>query len=228
MVVAAVALVVALGATNAHGAATNFLLNTSNTSKSQTTLNGSAVAGKALQITNTNTASGATALSLSVASGHTPFTVNSGTKVASLNADSLDCLDSSQLQRRVTGTCPTGSSMSAVAADGTVSCASFAAPLGLEVATTFAFGNSGAPAHTLTAQADCPTGNVPIGGGYTAPPLANNGRMIPTVNSPVYVTDSNNQVVGGGWVATVVGVDSTDKVGSGWTLEVFVNCVTAS
>jgi hypothetical protein len=52
--------------------------------------------------------------------------------------------------------------------------------------------------------------------------------MIPTVNSPVYVTDSNNQVVGGGWVATAVGVDSTDKVGSGWTLEVFVNCVTAS
>jgi hypothetical protein len=53
MAVAAVALAVALGATNAYGAATNFLLNTSNASKSPTTLNGSAVAGKALQITNT-------------------------------------------------------------------------------------------------------------------------------------------------------------------------------
>lgn len=45
-------------------------------------------------MSNTSTTTAATALGLNVASGHAPFTVNSGTKVANLNADSLDGLDS--------------------------------------------------------------------------------------------------------------------------------------
>jgi hypothetical protein len=121
---AGVALAVALGGQNAYAAATNFLLNTSNTSTAQTTLNGSAVAGRALQITNTNTAAGATALGLNVASGHPPFAVNSATKVTNLNADKLDGLDSTQLQRRVTGTCP-GAAMSAVTVTGSATCTDF-------------------------------------------------------------------------------------------------------
>jgi hypothetical protein len=52
------------------------------------------VAGKGLQVNNTSTGVGATALGLNVASGHAPFTVNSGTKVANLNADKLDGIDS--------------------------------------------------------------------------------------------------------------------------------------
>jgi hypothetical protein len=126
MVVAVVAVIIAAaGTTSAYGAAKNFLLNVSNTSSTSTTLNGSAIAGKALQITNTNTASGATALSLSVASGHAPFTVNRSTKITNLNADQLDGLDSSALQRRVTGTCAADSAVKSVAADGSVSCAAF-------------------------------------------------------------------------------------------------------
>lgn len=93
MGVALLALFIALSG-NALAAPVNFLLNTSNTSSSQTTLTGSAVAGKALQITNTNTAANATALGLNVASGHAPFNVNSNTKVAKLNADLLDGLSS--------------------------------------------------------------------------------------------------------------------------------------
>lgn len=125
MVVALVALAVAAGATNAYAAAKNFVLNVANTSSAQTTLNGSAVAGKALQVTNTNTASGATALGLSVASGHAPFTVNSSTKVTDLNADLLDGLDSGDLQSRVSGTCAADSAMQSIAADGSVLCAAF-------------------------------------------------------------------------------------------------------
>ncbi|MGN6380873.1 MAG: hypothetical protein ACTHNU_18115 [Gaiellales bacterium] len=94
MAVAMLALVAALGGQTAYGAAANFLLNVTNTSTAQTTLNGSAIAGKALQITNTNTTTGATALGLNVAAGHAPFTVTSNTKVAKLNADLLDGKDS--------------------------------------------------------------------------------------------------------------------------------------
>ena len=96
MVVAIVALVVAVGGQSAYAVAANFLLNTSNTSTAQTVLNGSAVSGKAaLQVTNTSAGAGGTALGLSVASGHAPFTVSSGAgKVANLNADLLDGKDS--------------------------------------------------------------------------------------------------------------------------------------
>jgi hypothetical protein len=103
--VALLALFLAAGGGNAFAAAASFLLNTTNTSSAPTTLNGSAVAGKALQITNTSTASGASALGLTVASGHAPFTVSSGAaKVANLNADKLDGLDSTQLRLH----CPAG------------------------------------------------------------------------------------------------------------------------
>ena len=51
--------------------------------------------GKALQLTNNDTSNAAsTALGLNVASGHAPFTVNTGIKVPSLNADKLDGIDS--------------------------------------------------------------------------------------------------------------------------------------
>jgi hypothetical protein len=56
-------------------------------------------AGKALNITQQNTGAGATALGLTVAAGKTPFTVNSGTKVANLNADKVDGLDSTAFLR---------------------------------------------------------------------------------------------------------------------------------
>ena len=65
---------------------------------------GAAVYGKsatapALQAANLGSGP---ALGLSVAAGHAPLTVNSATKVANLNADRLDGLDSSQLQTKLT------------------------------------------------------------------------------------------------------------------------------
>jgi hypothetical protein len=67
---------------------------------------------------------GGTAGSFVVNAGVTPFKVSSSTKVASLNADELDGLDSSALQKRVSGTCVAGMAMQVVNADGTVSCLS--------------------------------------------------------------------------------------------------------
>src|SRR5262249_3431283 len=59
-----------------------------------------------------------------VQGGATPFTVNSATKVAKLNADLLDGVDGSALQARITGTCASGSAVRVLNADGSVACQS--------------------------------------------------------------------------------------------------------
>jgi hypothetical protein len=93
-VVAYLALFVALGGTTYAATGGNFILGQSNSAGNTTSLSAPLAGKKALQLTNTSTGAGATALGLNVASGHPPFTVNSGTKVANLNADKLDGLDS--------------------------------------------------------------------------------------------------------------------------------------
>jgi hypothetical protein len=57
-----------------------------------------------------------------VNAGAPPLAVNSSVKVANLNADLLDGLDSTALQNRVSGTCGAGSAIRVVNANGTVSC----------------------------------------------------------------------------------------------------------
>lgn len=71
---------------------------------------------------------GGTALSLSSPSGRAPLAVSNSVKVARLNADQLDGLDSAALQRRISGTC-SGSALTAVTSAGAVSCRVFQAPL---------------------------------------------------------------------------------------------------
>jgi hypothetical protein len=97
-VVSLLALFVALGGTTYAATGGNFILGKSNSAGSTTSLS-APIAGKALQLTNTSTGTGATALGLNVASGHPPFTVNSGTRVANLNSDRLDGINSTGFLR---------------------------------------------------------------------------------------------------------------------------------
>ena len=95
-----------------------FNLGQVNTVDQKTTLTG-ATSEPQLLIQNSGSGS---ALNLVVGAGAAPFKVSSSTKVASLNADFLDGLDSADLQKRVNGTCPAGQAVKLVHADGSVSC----------------------------------------------------------------------------------------------------------
>jgi hypothetical protein len=108
MIVACIALLVALGGTTYAATGGNFILGKSNTASSKSTLS-APIADKALTVTNNSAKAGATALGLNVANGHPPFRVNSGTKVANLNADKLDGVDLSQLPAVHLGIAPKGS-----------------------------------------------------------------------------------------------------------------------
>src|SRR4051794_37405808 len=80
---------IVLGGVSYAATGGNFILGQSNTASSRSTLS-APIHDRALQVTNTSTGAGATALGLNVANGHAPFTVNSDTKVSNLNADQLD------------------------------------------------------------------------------------------------------------------------------------------
>jgi hypothetical protein len=96
MIVALLALFVALSGVGMAANGGNFILGHSNSASLNTSLSAPVAGGRALQVTNNNTSNAAsTALGLTVATGHAPFTVNSGVKVTNLNADTLDGLDSS-------------------------------------------------------------------------------------------------------------------------------------
>jgi hypothetical protein len=65
---------------------------------------------------------GGPALRAIVNAAAAPLAVNSSVKVANLNADLLDGLDSPAFQKRVSGTCGTGSAIKSVDVQGTVAC----------------------------------------------------------------------------------------------------------
>jgi Chaperone of endosialidase len=89
------ALFIALGGAGIAATGDNFILGQSNSADKTTALSSPIASDKALELSNTSTTSGATALGLTVASGHAPLTVSSGAgKATNLNADMLDGLDS--------------------------------------------------------------------------------------------------------------------------------------
>lgn len=94
-VMGALALFISLGGTTYAATGGNFLLGKSNSATSQTALS-APIANKALQVTNTSTASGAAGIGVTVAAKHAPLVVpaNAG-KATNLNADKLDGVDSS-------------------------------------------------------------------------------------------------------------------------------------
>src|SRR4051812_10550414 len=101
MAVALLALFVALGGVGIAATGGNFIIGTPNTATSPTELTASGAAStSALKLTNSNTASGSTALDLNVPAGKPPMKVNSKTKVTNLNADLIDGLESTAFVRR--------------------------------------------------------------------------------------------------------------------------------
>jgi hypothetical protein len=98
------------------------VLSNSATAVTRLTMTGTAN-GSVLQLIQQSTGTGASGLGITVPAGKAPITVNSTAgKATNLNADKLDSLDSTALQRRVSGTCAAGQSISSIAALGTVSC----------------------------------------------------------------------------------------------------------
>jgi hypothetical protein len=79
------------------GIGATFNLGQTNTVDAISKLVGS-IAGPSLQIDNNSTGTGATALDLQVEPGKAPMTVNSGVKVANLNADEIDGQDAADLE----------------------------------------------------------------------------------------------------------------------------------
>jgi hypothetical protein len=94
LIVAVLALFVALGGVGIAANGGSLVLGKPDNGATLKTGLSAPVDDKALQLTNTNTGTNATALGLTVASGHAPFTVSSQTRVANLNADKLDGIDS--------------------------------------------------------------------------------------------------------------------------------------
>ena len=99
MVVSITALILALGGASFSATGDNFLLGRANSANTQSTL-AATIPGRALNLTNLSTASTATALGLNVHATRAPMKVNSSVKVANLNADKLDGLDSTVFANR--------------------------------------------------------------------------------------------------------------------------------
>ncbi len=97
LVLSLLALFLALSGAGAAATGGNLVLGKANNADATTTLAAPVAGGKALQLSNTNTAAGSTALGLNVVSGHPPLTVSSGAgKVANLNVDKLDGLEANR------------------------------------------------------------------------------------------------------------------------------------
>jgi hypothetical protein len=109
-----------------------------------------------------------------VNAGVSPFTVNSTGKVANLNADQLDGLDSTALQKRVTGTCAAGTAVRVVNANGTVAC---------QVVGAAAGGSPIAGVVTFVDPADT-SGFIGIGGeANLVPSAADAGSPVPAAGT---------------------------------------------
>jgi hypothetical protein len=134
------ALVIALTGTAVAATGGNFILGQQNYAGTMTRLKNNGT-GSALQLTTANASAA-------------PLVVSNGTKVAKLNSDRLDSLDSTQLQRRVNGTCAAGSAVRVIASNGTVTCNAFQAEMARTVVISpgaSATGNGTALLTVLTA-----------------------------------------------------------------------------
>jgi hypothetical protein len=138
------------------GVGATFNLGQTNTVNAVSKLVGS-VAGPSLQIDNNSTDAAATALDLQVEPGKAPMTVNSGVKVANLNADRIDDREASSFANGVNGKATDADRLDGKSA-GEIGVN------GLErIIRIGTVSNSDSPKSTTVS---CPPGKVVVGTGY--------------------------------------------------------------
>lgn len=145
-VIAYLALFFAMGGTAVAATGGTFILGKAN---SATTTTG---------LTNTN----GPALTLSSKAGTAPFTTNSSTKVARLNADALDGLDQASFQRRVGGYCPNRAYLRGINPNGSVTCEAVTGKV-IQVVGVL---ETEDPEFMGQGFAECPSGYAVVGGGW--------------------------------------------------------------
>lgn len=165
-VVAYLALFFAMGGTAVAATGGTFILGKANTATTTTAL----------------TNSYGTALTLNSKAGTPPLATNSTTKVGRLNADFLDGLDQASFQRRVSGTCATGSYVRIIGAGGSVACEAVRTRVTQYSSTIDTSGE-----FVGTGLAMCPAGQAVVGGGYE---VTDNGQ-----DQPVPAATTSNAAV---------------------------------
>lgn len=78
-----------------------------------------------------------------------------------------------------------------------------------------------------SAEADCPAGKVPLGGGLTTP-VSVPAPWTTQQDAPVYVRNGSNIVIGGGWSASLLAANVDTSFGTNFKLTVYVNRATAN
>jgi hypothetical protein len=119
--VVSIAMLTATAAFAGSGVGAIFNLGQTNAVNAQTKLTGATDAGQ-LAVVNTSTGATATGIGIAVANGKPPLAVNSTVKVSKLNADLVDGLDSTELQKRVSPSCSNGTAITKIGPNGGVAC----------------------------------------------------------------------------------------------------------
>jgi hypothetical protein len=186
--------VVTAGTAAAANPGDPWLLGVTNTIDSATELTGT-VAERIVKITNEGTGRALSLLATTAANSGTLLVTNTGDgvgvqivvkegarpisvnatagKATNLNVDKLDGLDSTELQKRVSGACAVGATIQAINADGTVVCSSKSADAELldgRDSTSFMGSNNYERRKTTDGSANvggtCPDGDLCFAGGY--------------------------------------------------------------
>src|SRR5215208_1437182 len=100
LVISMLALTVALGGAGYSATGGNFILGQANSASTQTKLV-APFAGPAFRVDNLNTGASASGLRIVTNAARPPLVVNSSVRVANLNADKLDGLDSTQFSNKL-------------------------------------------------------------------------------------------------------------------------------
>jgi hypothetical protein len=159
------------------GVGTVFNLGATNSVNASTTLLGS-TNGPQLRVVDTNTGTSASGISVRTDAARPPLVVNSKTKVAKLNVDLLDGLDSSDLQTRLAHRCANGTAVAQVDEDGTTTCTTTAIfPIHEDIVSNASATDRFAPAG-LTATTDCHVGPGPQPAGFTFHAGADSGGTL--------------------------------------------------